>query len=93
MFYALSRLEEFYFQKKIDKFIAIAPCTKANHIISNYPEWQETLYRNEVRAITSDIELKEAKEVIDYFGLTADYEPISVKAIAHLEQITFSDRF
>lgn len=55
MFYALSRLEEFYFQKKIDKFIAIAPCTKLNHIVTNYPQWQETLFRNEVRAITSDI--------------------------------------
>lgn len=53
MFYGLSRLEEFFFTYRIEKFIAIAPCAKVKPWVKKFPEWHEKLNKAGIRAITS----------------------------------------
>lgn len=60
MFYSLARMEDYFFADRIDKFIALAPCTKVKPWISDYPEWQAKLVKAGVYAIESTTNSEDA---------------------------------
>jgi hypothetical protein len=60
MFYSLSHMEDYFFADRIDKVIALAPCTKVKAWISDYPHWQTVLTNAGIYAIESTTKSEDA---------------------------------
>lgn len=97
MFYALTHMEDYFFAQRVNRFIALAPCTKIKPWFSNFPEWHKTLTAAGLYAFDSStksgIAQPEINQIVNFFGLTEEFEPVSVQAISHFLQIGHTDRF
>ena len=86
MFYGLCHMEDYFFADRIEKFLALAPCTKVKPWIPDYPKWQVTLTKAGVYAIESTTKSEDAQpqidEIVNFFGLNPDDEAANVKSIA-----------
>lgn len=97
MFYGLSHMEDYFFADRIEKFLALAPCTKVKPWILENPKWQVNLTRDGVNAIKSTTKSEDAQpqidEIVNFFGLNPDNEAATVKSISHFLQIGNMQRF
>jgi len=84
-------MKDYIFAYRIEKFLALAPCTKVKPWILDYPKWQVNLTRDGVNAIKSTTKSEDAQpqidEIVKFFGLNPDDEAANVKSIFHFLQI------